>query len=247
MKKFLVLALILACTYSFAQTTVVETTQQPLPQTGPAPQKVVYVQQRPAFTPHLRLNGFAFYAFDDNVDSYYSATDYYNGTIEGGFQWGGGLEYMMIPNQGIELSYLRLDSNAPMEYYDYSTNRVRYTDFEVATNYILIGSNRYFGMNPKVEPYAGLQAGMAIFNVDNPDNGNSGNSTKFAWGAKLGVNIWASDKMGLKIQTGLNSAVQSAGGGLYFGTGGAGAGVSTYSTFYQFYVGGGLTFKMGKN
>ena len=101
-------------------------------------------------------------------------------------------------------------------------------------------------MNPKVEPYAGLQLGMAIFNVNDTESGKSGNDTKFAWGAKLGLNFWASDKVGIKMQTGLVSAVQSAGGGLYLGTGGAGAGVSTYSTFYQFYIGGGLTFKMGK-
>ncbi|HSH20212.1 MAG TPA: hypothetical protein VLA03_07150, partial [Draconibacterium sp.] len=202
--------------------------------------------QKSAFEPHIRINGYAFYAFDDKVDSYYSTTDYYRGTIKGGFQWGGGLEYMMIPDQGIELSYLRLDSNAPMEYYDRNTQKVEYTDFDVATNYILLGGNRYFGMNPKVEPYAGLQAGMAIFNVTNPKKNNSGNSTKFAWGAKLGVNIWASDKVGLKIQTGLISAVQAAGGGFYFGSGGVGTGISTYSTFYQFYIGGGLTFSMGK-
>jgi hypothetical protein len=90
---------------------------------------------------------------------------------------------------------------------------------------------------------------MAIFNVDDQAANStlSGNATKFAWGAKLGLNFWASESLGIKIQTGLNSAVQGAGGGLYFGTGGVGAGVSTYSTFYQFYVGGGLTFKMGKN
>jgi len=237
MKKLLVIALIVTSSYAFSQVVV---------QTAPPQQQVVYVKQKPAFTPGLRLNLYTFYAFDDNVDSYYSNTDYYNGTIKGGFQYGGGLEYMMVPQQGVELSYLRLDSNAPMEYYDFSSNRVKNTDFDVATNYILLGSNRYFGMNPKIEPYGGLQAGMAIFNVENPDNGKSGNSTKFAWGAKLGLNFWASDKVGIKMQTGLVSAVQSAGGGLYFGTGGAGAGVSTYSTFYQFYIGGGLTFNMSK-
>jgi len=237
MKKLLVIVLIVTSSYAFSQVVVQSAT----------PQQVYVMKPKPAFTPGLRLNVYTFYAFDDNVDSYYSTTDYYNGTIEGGFQYGGGLEYMMVPQQGIELSYLRLDSNAPMEYYDYSSNRKKNTDFDVATNYILLGSNRYFGMNPKIEPYGGLQAGMAIFNVNNPDNGNSQNSTKFAWGAKLGVNIWASEKVGIKMQTGLVSAVQSAGGGLYFGTGGAGAGVSTYSTFYQFYVGGGLTFDMSKN
>jgi len=242
MKKLLVIALIVTSSYAFSQVVV---------QTAPSQttQNVIVVKQKPAFTPHLRLNAYTLYAFDDKVDSYYSTTDYFNGTIKGGFQWGGGLEYMMIPGQSVELSYLRLDSNAPMEYYDKSSTigGKKKTDFDVATNYILIGSNRYFGMNPKVEPYGGLQAGMAIFNVTNPDNGNSGSATKFAWGAKLGVNIWASEKVGIKIQTGLNSAVQSAGGGLYFGTGGVGAGVSTYSTFYQFYVGGGLTFSMSKN
>lgn len=224
MKKLFFLILIVTSNYAFSQ---------------------VILQKSP-FEPHLRINGYTFYAFDDKVDSYYSSTDYYRGTIKGGFQWGGGLEYMMIPDQGIELSYLRLDSKAPMEYYNRNSDRVEYTEFDVATNYILIGGNRYFGMNPKVEPYGGLQAGMAIFNVTNPDSGRSGNSTKFAWGAKLGLNIWATDKVGLKVQTGLVSAVQAAGGGFYFGTGGAGVGVSTYSTFYQFYIGGGLTFSMAK-
>jgi hypothetical protein len=237
MKKLLVIALIVTNSYAFSQVVV-----QTAP--GQTTQNVAVVKQKPAFTPHLRVNGYTFYAFDDNVDSYYSNTDYYNGTVKGGFQWGGGLEYMMIPGQSVELSYLRLDTDAPMEYYD---NRIKNTTFDVATNYIMIGSNRYFGMNPRVEPYGGLQIGMGIFNVENPDNGNSGNSTKFAWGAKIGANIWASEKVGIKIQTGLNSAVQGAGGGLYFGTGGVGAGVSTYSTFYQFYVGGGLTFNMSKN
>ena len=85
---------------------------------------------------------------------------------------------------------------------------------------------------------------MGIFNVENPDNGKTGNATKFAWGIKAGVNIWLSDKIGLKLQGGLLSAVQSVGGGLYFGTGGAGAGVSGYSTFYQWTLGGGLIFDL---
>lgn len=241
MKKLLVIFFIVTSSYAFSQVAVENQPQQQVQQQA-APQKVVMV--RKAFTPHLRINGYTFYAFDDKVDSYYSNTEYFNGTVKGGFQWGGGLEYMMIPSQSIELTYLRLDTEAPMEYYD---NRIKNTTFDVATNYVMIGSNRYFGMNPRVEPYAGLQLGMAIFNVDNPDNGNSNNSTKFAWGAKLGANIWASENVGIKIQTGLLSAVQGAGGGLYFGTGGVGAGVSTYSTFYQFYIGGGLTFNMSKN
>lgn len=205
--------------------------------------RTVMIQQNSGFAPHLRVNGYTFYAFDDKVDSRYSSTQYYYGTIKGGFQWGGGLEYMIAPSQGIELSYLRLDTHAPMTYYEVFEKN---TDFDLATNYIMLGGNRYFPLGGKVEPYAGAQLGLAILNVKNPDNGNSDNATKFAWGIKAGLNIWATEKVGLKLQTGLISAVQAAGGGLYFGTGGVGAGVSTYSTFYQFYIGGGLSFDLAK-
>jgi len=196
-----------------------------------------------AFNPGLRVNGFAFYAFDDRVDSYYSNTEYFKGKIRGGLQWGGGLEYMTGPTQGFELCYLRLDTEAPMEYYK---SGIKHTVFDVATNYIMAGGSRYFPTTSKIEPYAGLQAGVAVFNIYNPDDGRSDNATKFAWGAKAGLNIWASDRVGLKIQTGVLSAVQAIGGGFYFGSGGAGAGVNTYSTFYQFYIGGGLTFNLAE-
>lgn len=196
-----------------------------------------------SFTPGLRINGYTFYAFDDKVDSRYSSTEYFYGKIKGGFQWGGGLEYMLAPAQGIELSYLRLDTRAPLTYY---SNGQQFSEFDLATNYIMLGGNRYFPLGGKVEPYAGAQLGLGIFNVTNPDNGKSDNATKFAWGLKAGLNIWATDNVGLKLQTGLISAVQGVGGGFYFGTGGAGAGVNTYSTFFQFYIGGGLTFDLSK-
>lgn len=230
-KTLTLLTFIITGLFSYSSATEKDSEQQP--------QRVVVVQK--SFTPHLRINGYTFYAFDDYVDSYYSNTEFFKGTIKGGFQWGGGLEYMMAPVQSMELSYLRLDTDARITYYD---GREKTTDFDVATNYILAGSNRYFPTGGKVEAYAGLQAGVAIFNINNPDNGKSDSATKFAWGIKLGLNIWATDNVGLKIQTGLLSAVQAAGGSFYFGEGGAGAGVSTYSSFYQFYVGGGLTFRI---
>jgi hypothetical protein len=204
------------------------------------PQRKMVLQK--SFEPHLRINGYTFYAFDDKVDSYYSNSDYFKGKIKGGFQWGAGLEYMLAPVQSIEISYLRLDTEAPMNYYN---NGAQYSIFDVATNYILVGGNRYFPAGAAIEPYAGAQFGLAIFNVDNPDTGRSGNATKFAWGMKAGLNIWASEMIGLKIQTGLNSAVQAAGGSFWFGGGGSGGGISTYSTFYQFYIGGGLVLKVG--
>ena len=52
-----------------------------------------------------------------------------------------------------------------------------------------------------------------------------------------GFRIAPSDIVSLRVHAQLLSPVQGAGGGFYFGTGGEGVGVSTYSTIYQFNVG----------
>jgi opacity protein-like surface antigen len=195
-----------------------------------------------AFAQNIRMNGYAAYVFDDKVDSYYDPNNYYNGRIDGGFQWGAGLEYMVSHSKGIEIKYLRRDCTAPMEYYK---NGIQHKTFDVAMNYILIGGSNYFQTGGKVEPYAGASIGMNIISLKNTSSGSDNTATKFAWGLKLGTNIWATDKVGIKLQADLLSVVQSAGGSFYFGTGGSGAGLSAYSTVYQWVLGGGLTFKLG--
>jgi len=192
----------------------------------------------------IRLNLFSAYVFDDNVDSYYSSTSYYSGTINGGFEWGAGLEYMAMETKGIEIKYLRRDCTAPMIYYN---NGEQSKTLDLALNYILLGGNNYFQTGGKVEPYAGMAIGVGIVTLKNPEpDSDLNNITKFAWDLKIGTNIWASEKVGIKLQANLQSMVQSVGGGFYFGTGGGGAGISTYSTMYQWVLGGGLTFKLGE-
>jgi hypothetical protein len=192
--------------------------------------------------PQVRLNGYTLYAFDDNhVSSYYSATSYFDGAIKGGFQYGGGLEVLPFPAVGLEFTYLRLDSKAPMDYYN---GGALYTNFDLAQNWLFLSFNKYVHLNDRIEPFAGVQAGLDIINVSNPDNGKSTSGTKFAWGIKAGTHVWMNEKVGLKLQLGLMSAVQAVGGGIYFGTGGAGAGISGFSTYYQFNIGGGLVFRI---
>ncbi len=191
----------------------------------------------------IRLNAFSGYVFDDNIDTYYNPTSYFNGTIEGGYQWGIGGEYLLENTKGVELKYLHRKANGSLEYFD---NTLKNMDFDIGTNYILLGGNNYFKTGGKVEPYAGAGFGIAILNFKDVTSGKEANKTKFAWTVKLGTNIWISETVGIKLQADLLSAVQSVGGSLYFGTSGAGAGVSTYSSMYQWGLGGGLTFKLGE-
>ena len=192
---------------------------------------------------NIRLNGYAQYVFDDKVDNYATSSSYFHTTIRGGLVWGVGLEYLVQGANGVELLYLRQDTKAPTNYWEGSDKQ---SDFDLAINWIMLAFNRYQKFdNEKIEGFGGLGLGAAIFDVKNPNNGNTGSATKFAWNLKLGVNIWASEKVAIKLQTGIQSAVQSVGGSLYFGTGGAGAGASTYSSMLQFGLGGGLVFALG--
>jgi hypothetical protein len=192
----------------------------------------------------LRLNGYALYTFDDAVSSFQSNTQFFDGKIRGGLTWGVGAEFMAQPTLGVEVSYYRMDTKAPVNFFN---NGPKSATLDVALNWIMLGGNKYFSVNPKVEPYAGFMLGAGIIDVRNPDNGNTQGSTEFAWGIKGGVNVWASERVGLKLQTNLMSMVQAVGGGLFFGTGGASVGVSTFSTLLQFSLGGGLVFKLGGN
>jgi hypothetical protein len=209
---------------------------------------VVYVSAVAFAQTEKRLNVYGSYVFDDSFDSYYDAYNYYSGTIKGSGQYGAGLEFLVKPEYGIELLWYGQNTTAPTYYlsegYFYTEE---FTEFDVNANYIMLAGNRHMlAPSGKVEGYGGLLLGVGFGSVKNPDNGASGNFTKFSWGMRLGATIWASDRIGIKLQTQILSMVQAVGGSVYFGTGGSGAGVSTYSSFLQFGLGGGLAFRLGK-
>ncbi len=147
---------------------------------------------------------------------------------------------------GIELVYLNQQTTAPTTYAIPGVAGIKTANFDVGLNWLMLSGNRYMRKpGGKAEGFGGIMAGACFINVKNPNTGVENSATKFAWGLKAGANIWASEKVAIKLQGQLTSAVQGAGGGLYFGTGGAGAGVSTYSSMLQFGLGGGLVFALG--
>lgn len=127
MKKLLLVIMIFGLTGSIVlaqntQTVVAQPGQTVVVQPGQTVvvaqpgQSVQVVQKAPkpaSAGPSVRLHGYATYALNDNhVGSDYSATSYFDGSVKGGFQYGGGIEVMPYPAAGIEFTYLRLDSKA---------------------------------------------------------------------------------------------------------------------------------------
>jgi hypothetical protein len=195
----------------------------------------------------VKINGYTNYVFDDRVDSYFDNTSYFDGVIKGGFQWGVGLQYNFKEFYGLEITYYNQSTSANADYQVPGTVAVKNGDFDVSLNWIMLNGVREFRKpGGKFEAFGGMGLGVALINTENKKTGNSANSTNFAWQLRGGGNIWVTEKVAIKLNAQLQSAVQSVGGGFYIGTGGSGAGVSSFSSLLQFGLGGGLVFKLGQ-
>lgn len=180
------------------------------------------------------LNFVGGYFFRDKVDF----GNYY-GYIEDAGAYGVSIEAFVRKNQSAELSYLRQDTHAPL--YGYNTG-IQYNKDQdkISVNYITLGFVNYFTTPNNISPYAGLGIGVGI--VSSKDGG--GSLTKFAYNAKLGVKIKTASAVSFKLQAQLQSIVQGSGSTIYIGTGGAGAGITTYSSVLQFGFLGGIAINL---
>ena len=189
---------------------------------------------------NVRINLFSGYTFQDKFPiggTYYNGGSPFNfseGVIEESAHFGGSIEFDVRRNKAIELLY----QNQPTTgYYKGSNNLIEANKLDVTVNYIMIGGLNYVPFSDRVKGYGGINLGCAFLTGD-------AEATKFAFGGKLGLAIDMSPTVGLKLGAQVMSPVQWAGGGAYFGTGGASAGVSTSSSIYQFGFTGGLVFTL---
>ncbi len=179
----------------------------------------------------VRLLTFGGYTFADKVDF---SNGY--GKISDGFQWGAGVEIGISPVNAFELIYQRMDAEGMVV--PFFGDR---EEADLGITYVMIGGTRYVPVSDLIRGFASFDAGLAVFTPKDLDRSNV---TKFAWGLRAGMEVSPGDLASLRIHAQLMSPVQAVGGGFYLGTGGSGAGVSTYSTIYQFNLGGSLIFRL---
>jgi hypothetical protein len=191
---------------------------------------------------NVRINLFSGNTFQDKFPiggSYYYGGytyTYSEGVIEESAHFGGSIEFDVRRNKAVELLY----QNQPATvYYRGSSSLLEDYKYDVSINYIMLGGVNYAPFSDKVKGYGGLNLGCAFMTGD-------AQATKFAWGGKLGLQIDMSPSVGLKLGAQLLSPVQWTGGGVYFGTGGASAGVTMGSSIYQFGLTGGLCFNLAR-
>ena len=144
------------------------------------------------------------------------------------------------PEAMLELSYTRQNTGVNLKTYPQG---VRNDLFDLAVEYYQIGAmyNRRVG---KTSPFGGLTLGAVRFapKQDRFAGFDLNDEWRFAISLGLGVKAYMSERMGLRFQGRLLMPFNFYGTSLWFGSGGAGVGVSGGSAHIQRHVSGGLFF-----
>lgn len=194
------------------------------------------------FSQELRIRTSLGFVFDHSINTFADNTNFYRGRINGGFNWGIGLESKFDNFNAAVLNYFRQETMAPLKYY---SGGLKETNFGLNLNYILAGINRYFGKpNSKIEYFGGTQLGACIAYFKNPDTRLTRSFTRLALGLSGGLNTKVNDILSLNFQANLLSVVEALGGGIFIGPGGSGTTISTYSSIFQFGFSAGFIVKI---
>lgn len=182
----------------------------------------------------IRLNAYGSYNFNERVplDAFY--TD-----VQGGFQWGAGLEYFVRRNKSLELKYLRMDTKTPL--FRYGGEQVNKGNDDAAFNYIMLAGNNYFGGNGKITPFAGIGLGVGW-----AEGNTNSTSAKFVWDAKLGVHIATESAVSFKVQAYVQSMISAFGTDFWYYPGWGTYAVADYARVFQFGLGGAVCFDFKK-
>jgi hypothetical protein len=173
-----------------------------------------------------------------------SRTDFYNnyGRIDGGLNLGGSIKFNINRNVGIEVLYNHMNTTSGIFQYG---DHTQLAGGNLGLDYIMAGPVQSFNIpNSTVRPFIGVLLGAAIFTPG--ANSDNSSDTRFAMGFQLGTNIYFSPRVALQLKAQLLSPVDGAGGGFYFSNYGVGTGINTYSSIYQFSLGGGLIIGLGR-
>jgi len=195
----------------------------------------------------VEITPMAGYSLADKFDTYSGSAK-----ISDNFAWGINVAFNMGYGKQIELSYERQDGDLVGEVYrpafggGYDIVR---ESIPVAMDYILAG----FTYNREIPgsiavPFGGIALGTAI--ATGKEGDYKGNDLwLFDVNIKLGVKIFPSEKIGIRLQTQLHMPMQGSGGGISCGAGtggsGCGVGLGGYTTITQLGFGGGLIFRLG--
>jgi len=158
------------------------------------------------------------YTFCDGFETYYGNYD-----VKGAMLYGARLDVEVADLSYFELSIRRNDPT--ITYWSASDNISK--DYNSGVAHYMAGFLREFQVGA-IKPYGVISAGTSRYWLKGDENYNKWFfSTEFGLGAKM----FLSDIVGIRAQASVTTPWDFAGGGMYWGVGGGGAGGSANLTF----------------
>jgi len=161
-------------------------------------------------------------------------------TVGDGGTYGGSLAFGLRDNLDVEFYYSRQESTLS------AFSSFDNINFRESGNvsYWMLGANRNFqALNPNLYFFTAFRLGGVTFSTK---DGTPDSVSKFAASFGGGMKFFINDQMGIKLSGNMLFPIMDAGASLWFGTGGGGVGVSTWSPILQFNFNGGIFFRISK-
>ena len=185
--------------------------------------------------PQVEITGFGGYTFKNSFDIVGGKA-----TIGDGFTYGGSLAFGFRSDMDVEFYYSRQESTLSARSTLFTSDLVT----EGNVSYWMLGGVKNFEtMNPSLNFYGVARIGGVTFS-SKEDSIDS--ETKFAASFGGGMKYLISDQVGIKISGNVLFPIMDVGANLWFGTGGAGVGVSSWSPIVQFNFNGGVFIRISK-
>ncbi len=178
-----------------------------------------------------------------------SKYNYYDGymKLKASGHFGVTVDFDINPIGGqVEVIYAYQNADLNIKDYFYFPFETFITKFEV--HHIQAGFIQNFNYDEALRPYAGMSAGISIFNPQYIESDglrpgyDPANRTKFSFGFTGGVKYFFTERIGLRMQAQLLIPIEW--GGVYYGYGG-----SVYTSggsLLQLNFTGGLIFRLGE-
>lgn len=180
----------------------------------------------------IEISGFGGYTFKNSFGIYGGSA-----SIGAGPTYGGSFAFGVGMDTDVELYY----SGQKSTFRAVSTIEDLDVRADGTVHYWMVGGVQNFqGMDPSLYFFGAFRVGGVTF------SGPQENVTEFAASLGGGIKYFISDQVGIKISGNMLFPVMNVGAGLWFGPGGGGVGLSTWSPILQFNFNGGVFIRIMK-
>lgn len=189
------------------------------------------------YSQSAEITPFAGYQFGGTMN-------FYEGQLkgEGGLNYGVVIDIPLRDIMFAELYWSQMQESYRWDSYTYGIDVLNY---DINTNYFQVGAGKqdFLGSSDKVMGFGSMTMGAVWFD---PKDETVQDTWRFSMTLGGGLKVFFSERVGIRLQGRMLLPMYWGGSSFYYGMGGGGVTVSSYSCLIQGDFTGGLIIKVGK-